>query len=85
MSTFLIIDGLDECRTDLPQLLDFIAKQSSASRLIKWKVSSRNWPNIEKPLEKAGQKARLSLELNAKSVSTAVPSTSAIKYVSWRR
>jgi hypothetical protein len=72
MSTFLIIDALDECRTDLPQLLDFIAKQSAASRRVKWIVSSRNWPDIDEQLEKAGRKARLSLELNAESVSTAV-------------
>jgi hypothetical protein len=41
-STFLIIDALDECLTDLPQLLDFIAKKSSTSRRVKWIVSSRN-------------------------------------------
>ncbi|KAF1831217.1 NACHT-domain-containing protein, partial [Decorospora gaudefroyi] len=71
-ATYLIVDALDECVTDLPKLLDFIAKQSSASSCVKWIVSSRNWPEIEGRLEQAGHKVRLSLELNATSVSTAV-------------
>ena len=71
-STFLIIDALDECVVDLPRLLDFIVQQSSVSSGVKWIVSSRNWPNIEEQLERAGQKVRFSLELNAESISTAV-------------
>jgi hypothetical protein len=71
-TTYLIVDALDECVTDLPKLLDFVAKQSSASSRTKWIVSSRNWPHIEEQLERAGNKVRLSLELNADSVSTAV-------------
>ena len=71
-TTYLIIDALDECVTDLPKLLDFIAKHSSASSRIKWIVSSRNWPEIERSLEDAGHQVKLSLELNAASVSTAV-------------
>jgi hypothetical protein len=35
-------------------------------------ISSRNWPNIEAQLEQAGQKVKLSLELNAQSVAVAV-------------
>ncbi|KAF1952617.1 hypothetical protein CC80DRAFT_422011, partial [Byssothecium circinans] len=45
------------CVVDLPRLLDFIAQQSSASPRVKWI---------------AGQGVRLSLELNAESVSAAV-------------
>jgi hypothetical protein len=71
-STYLIIDALDECVTDLPKLLYFIGEQLSVSRRVKWLVSSRNWPDIEEQLERAGHKVRLSLELNAESVSTAV-------------
>jgi hypothetical protein len=41
-TTYLIVDALDECVTDLPKLLAFIAKQSSASSRVKWIVSSRN-------------------------------------------
>jgi archaellum biogenesis ATPase FlaH len=71
-TAYLIIDALDECVTDLPKLLDFVAKQSSASSRVKWIVSSRNSPGIEEQLEQAGHKVRLSLELNAASVSAAV-------------
>jgi len=68
-STYLIIDALDECvAADLPKLLDFIAKKSSISPRVKWLVSSRNWPSIEKHLDAA----RLCLELNEESVSAAV-------------
>jgi hypothetical protein len=69
---YLIIDALDECVTDLPKLLHFIAKQSSASSRVKWIVSSRNWPEIEEQLGQAWHKVKLSLELNAESVSAAV-------------
>jgi hypothetical protein len=70
--TYLIIDALDECVSDLPKLLSFIAKQSSASSRVKWIVSSRNWPEIRAQLERAGHEVKLSLELNAKSVARAV-------------
>ncbi|KAK3169687.1 hypothetical protein OEA41_009071 [Lepraria neglecta] len=72
--TYLIIDALDECVTDLPKILDFIIQKSSVSSSIKWIVSSRNWPEIEEVLETAGQKIRMCLELNAESISTAVRS-----------
>ncbi|KAG9239954.1 hypothetical protein BJ878DRAFT_562991 [Calycina marina] len=42
------------------------------SARIKWAVSSRNWPEIEKRLDPATAKQRLCLELNADSVSAAV-------------
>jgi hypothetical protein len=71
-TTYLIIDALDECVIDLPKLLAFIAKQSSASSRVKWIVSSRNWPDIEEELERAEHKTRLSLELHAGSVAAAV-------------
>ncbi|KAL6151991.1 hypothetical protein ACJBU6_08883 [Exserohilum turcicum] len=70
--TYLIIDALDECAIDLPKLLSFIAKQSSASSRVKWIVSSRNWPDIEEELERAEHEMRLSLELNAELVAAAV-------------
>ncbi|KAH7627243.1 NACHT domain-containing protein [Sordaria sp. MPI-SDFR-AT-0083] len=72
-TTYLVIDALDECvATDLPQLLDFIAQQSSSGSRVKWIVSSRNWPQIEKGLKIATAKLNVSLEINAKSVATAV-------------
>lgn len=70
-TTYLVIDALDECEVDLSKLLQFIAQQLGSSR-VKWIISSRNWPGIEKELENAGHKVKLSLELNAESVSAAV-------------
>ncbi|PQE19017.1 hypothetical protein CJF31_00011382 [Rutstroemia sp. NJR-2017a BVV2] len=69
---YLIVDALDECVADLSKFLDFIVQTSSISPRIKWIVSSRNWPNIEKALDIAMQKLKLCLELNEKSVSAAV-------------
>jgi hypothetical protein len=71
-TTYILVDALDECATDLPKLLHFLAQQSSASSRVKWIVSSRNWPEIEAQLGRTEQKIRLSLELNAESVSAAV-------------
>ncbi|XTI92012.1 hypothetical protein V2W45_1333867 [Cenococcum geophilum] len=71
-SAYLIVDGLDECQKDLLQLLDLIVQMSSISSRIKWIVSSRNWPEIEKRLETAGEKVKLCLELNVESISAAV-------------
>jgi hypothetical protein len=71
-STYLVINALDECVADLPKLLDFIVQKSCVSSRVKWIVSSRNWPDIEERLERAGHKVRLCLELNAESLSTAV-------------
>jgi hypothetical protein len=73
---YLVIDALDECVTDLPRLLGFIVRSSAAFSHAKWVVSSRNWPEIEEPLEIATQKVRLCLELNATSISAAV-----VKYI----
>ncbi|KAM3066457.1 hypothetical protein ACMFMG_012043 [Clarireedia jacksonii] len=78
----LIVDALDECVTELPKLLDFIVQTSSISPRIKWIVSSRNWPKIEKALDTATQKLRLCLELNEKSVSAAVATFIQLK-VQW--
>ncbi|KAH6883939.1 hypothetical protein B0T10DRAFT_518470 [Thelonectria olida] len=63
---YMIIDALDECEQDLPQLLDFIVQSASESAYIKWIVSCRNRPDIEHQLHRADSKTRLSLELNAR-------------------
>ncbi|KAH7194034.1 NACHT domain-containing protein [Fusarium oxysporum] len=70
-STFLIIDGLDECAIDLPQLIHLFVEKASECPRVKWIVSSRNWPKIEEQLGTAEQKVRLCLELNEKSISAA--------------
>jgi hypothetical protein len=71
-SAYLVLDALDECVVDLPKLLQFIVQISSGCPHVKWIVSSRNWPNIEKDLDKATEKIRLCLELNENSISAAV-------------
>jgi len=45
--TYLVVDALDECVTDLPKLLDLVC---TSSRRVKWLVSSRNQTKIEKKL-----------------------------------
>ncbi|KAH7169754.1 NACHT domain-containing protein, partial [Fusarium flagelliforme] len=69
----LVVDALDECITDRPQLLDFIIQSlSTPSTRVKWIISSRNWPDIEDKLDSTKQKVRLPLELNKDSISKAV-------------
>jgi hypothetical protein len=70
--TYLIIDALDECVTGLPELLDLVVHTSSVPSRAKWIVSSRNWLSIERNLDTAAHRVRLSLELNERSVATAI-------------
>ena len=73
-NTCLIIDALDECETDLWELLKFISQNSSASSCVKWIVSSRNRLDIDRHLKLQDSGLKLSLELtqNAAQVSSAV-------------
>ncbi|PYI33509.1 hypothetical protein BP00DRAFT_392206 [Aspergillus indologenus CBS 114.80] len=73
----LIIDALDECSTGLPLLLELL-KRSTGNPRVKWIVSSRNWPDIEKQLT-ATYCSTLSLELNEHSVAAAVKTYIQIK------
>ncbi|GMG27528.1 unnamed protein product [Aspergillus oryzae] len=72
-STYLLIDGLDECVRDRQNLLDLLVEHSSAHENIKWIVSSRNWPGIEEDLHLA-KKIKLHLELNEAVLSKAIQS-----------
>ncbi|RAH79241.1 hypothetical protein BO86DRAFT_421007 [Aspergillus japonicus CBS 114.51] len=76
-TTLLIIDALDECSTGLPLLLELV-KRSTGNPRVKWIVSSRNWPDIEKHLT-ATYCSTLSLELNENSVAAAVKTYIQIK------
>ena len=67
---YLVVDALDECESELLQLLDIIRNSSSAH--VKWLVSSRNEPKIEERFITKHSKLEVSLELNAVSVSGAV-------------
>jgi hypothetical protein len=70
-STYLIIDALDECVTDLDKFLRLIIEIMPTSPGVKWVISSRNNLDIEAQLSLYNEQ-RLSLELNAKQVSQAV-------------
>ena len=78
LATTLVIDALDECKTDIEELLNFIVRFSGSSK-VKWIVSSRNWPTIEGRLDTAPQKVTLRLELNESSISDAVR-----KYITYK-
>ena len=69
---FLIINALEECKADLPKLLDFIAQAPGIAPVIKWAISSHNWPEIEEQLLGSRQKITLCLELKPTSVAAAV-------------
>ncbi|KAJ6110018.1 hypothetical protein N7486_002253 [Penicillium sp. IBT 16267x] len=72
-TTYLIIDALDECTEDLPKLLTLLTRMSSEYSHIKWIVSSRNWPSIEKDLSSSTQ-LEIRLELNENTLSSAIDS-----------
>ena len=71
---YIVIDALDECGTDLQQLLEFIVRNTSTSPRVKWVVSSRNRPEIEQQLrlDHSGMKLSLELTQNAEQVARAV-------------
>ncbi|UKZ84837.1 uncharacterized protein TrAFT101_000727 [Trichoderma asperellum] len=71
---YLLIDALDECISDREKLLDLVVESLSTSSRVKWLVSSRNWPEIERRLAGSGglERISLSLEVNADLVSRAV-------------
>ncbi|KAG9230029.1 hypothetical protein BJ875DRAFT_537382 [Amylocarpus encephaloides] len=71
-STYQIVDALDECDTDLPQLLNLITQGASRFPYVKWVVSSRNKSDIEARLRLDQTQMRLSLELNETFVSRAI-------------
>lgn len=52
--TYLVIDALDECVTDLPKLLDFIIYTSSSAG-VKWLLLSRNKLHIKQKLRSADE------------------------------
>jgi hypothetical protein len=72
LPAYLIIDALDECEVGRDQLIDLIVRNTPPSARVKWIVSSRNQQDIEECLTLDSCQVRLSLELNAESVSAAV-------------
>jgi hypothetical protein len=70
--TVFIVDALDECTSELTNLLDFIVSTSTRSPHVKWLFSSRGWPIIKEPLARAEQMLTMRLELNAKTIASRV-------------
>ena len=70
---YLMVDALDECDSELSQLLDLIIHNTSepASR-VKWLVSRRSQSNIEMRLGPDKLRSKISLELNSGHISRAV-------------
>jgi hypothetical protein len=72
-ATYLLIDGLDECSSGLSQLLHMITDSNLTRRLtVKWLVTSRNIPYIERFLSADSLRVKISLELNSRYISKAV-------------
>ncbi|KAF7503289.1 hypothetical protein GJ744_004011 [Endocarpon pusillum] len=73
---YLVIDALDECmntqKPGLFELLKLISDISANNSQVKWLVSSRNIPAIERSLGKNEKETSLALELNDHSVADAV-------------
>ncbi|KAJ5708529.1 NACHT-domain-containing protein [Penicillium malachiteum] len=71
-TTYIVIDGLDECVDNLNGLLDLIACSSCRNPKVKWIVSSRNWVHIKKKRNQAISPSVLSLDMNTQEVRNAV-------------
>ncbi|KAI0387782.1 hypothetical protein F5Y04DRAFT_240976 [Hypomontagnella monticulosa] len=69
-SLVFVIDALDECEKGASELSRLVLRHSTKSQ-VQWIVSSRNLANIEEVF-KSDNQLRLCLELNEKSISTAV-------------
>jgi hypothetical protein len=68
-----MVDALDECNSDLSQLLDLIARNDSEpSSKVKWLVTSRAMPEIEQRLRPDGLGLKAVLDLNSSHISHAV-------------
>jgi hypothetical protein len=71
--TYLLVDALDECTSGLTELLHVITDASLGRRSrVKWVVTSRNIPDIERHLQPDSLGVQLSLEIKASYVSRAV-------------
>ena len=70
---YLMVDALDECDSELSQLLDLIAHNTfEPSSRVKWLVSSRSRSSIEVRLRPDKLRSKISLELNSCHISRAV-------------
>ena len=73
LPTYLLVDALDECVTGLADLLRIITDYNLTQRSnIKWLVTSRNLPEIERFLYPNTSRININLELCSSYVSRAV-------------
>jgi hypothetical protein len=71
--TYLLVDALDECTFGLSELLHIITDASLGRRSkVKWLVTSRNIPDMERYLQPDALGVKVSLEVEASHVSRAV-------------
>jgi hypothetical protein len=71
--TYLLVDALDECTSGLSELLYIVSDTSLRRGLqVKWLVTSRNIPKIERYLQPDLLGVKVSLEVKAIHVSKAV-------------
>ncbi|KAF3029132.1 hypothetical protein E8E12_000037, partial [Didymella heteroderae] len=71
--TYLLVDALDECTSGLSELLHIITDTSLGRHgKVKWLVTSRNIPEIERHLQPDPLGVKVSLEVKASHVSRAV-------------
>jgi hypothetical protein len=71
--TYLLVDALDECTSGLSDLLHVITDASIGRQSkVKWLVTSRNVPEIERYLQPDSCGVKVSLEVKASHVSRAV-------------
>lgn len=71
--TCLLVDALDECTSGLSELLHIITDASLGRHgKVKWLVTSRNLPEVERYLQPDSLGVKVSLEVKASHVSRAV-------------
>jgi hypothetical protein len=72
-TTYLLVDALDECTSGLSELLQIITDASLGRQSrVKWLVTSRSTPEIERYLQPDALGVKVSLEVKASHVSRAV-------------
>lgn len=69
-----IVDAVDECDTNLPQLLELITQSTNLHSKTKRVISSRNRDDIEQHLGECEKLKGLRLELNSNQISHAIES-----------
>ena len=69
---YLVVDGLDECDSELSKLLCLITNRVAPPSRVRWLITSRNREDIEQQLRSKDLCLTVSLELNSSCVSHAV-------------